>query len=108
MTGPQRWIKKGLVFASRENSDWLHSHAALPVVDRTAEGFRVYFSSRDERGRAQVGFFETDPEFKEITFISERPVIGLGPLGGFDDSGVTTSWIVNYGSQKYHYYSGWT
>lgn len=91
-----------------ENSDWLHSHAALPVVDETGDGYRVYFSSRDKRGRAQVGFFETGPQFAQVIRVSEQPVIGLGPLGAFDDSGVTTSWIVNHEGKKYHYYSGWS
>jgi hypothetical protein len=102
------WVKKGLIFAPDGNSDWLHSHAALPVVDRTGDSYRVYFSGRDERGRAQVGYFETDPQFQQVTRVSERPVIALGPLGTFDDSGVTTSWIVNHAGKKYHYYSGWS
>jgi len=108
MNGPQRWIKKGLLFAPHENSDWLHSHAALPVVDAKDDGYRVYFSSRDQRGRAQVGFFETDAAFQSVIRVSEHPVIGLGPLGAFDDSGITTSWIVNHKNKKYHYYSGWS
>jgi hypothetical protein len=107
-SGPQRWIKKGLVFAPPENGDWLHSHAALPVVDPIPGGYRVYFSGRDKRDRAQVGFFETDPKFERVTRVAERPVIGLGPLGAFDDSGVTTAWIVNHNGKKYHYYSGWS
>ena len=103
MNGPQRWIKKGLLYAPEGNSDWLHSHAALPVVDQRGRDYRVYFSSRDKRGRAQVGSFNIDPNFEHVTKVSERPVIGLGPLGAFDDSGVTTSWIVNHDNKKYHY-----
>lgn len=108
MTQNFRWKKKGLLFAPEGDRHWLHSHAALPVVDRIESGYRVYFSSRDTSGRAQVGFFETGPDFGEVTRVSERPVIGLGPLGAFDDSGVTTSWIVNHENKKYQYYSGWS
>ena len=108
MNKTQRWIKKGLLYAPDGNSDWLHSHAALPVVDEIESGNRVYFSGRDKRGRAQVGFFETGPNFGKVTRVSEDPVIDLGPLGAFDDSGVTTSWIVNHAGKKYHYYSGWS
>jgi hypothetical protein len=103
-----RWKKKGLLFVPEGDADWLHSHAALPVVDEIADGYRVYFSSRDKRGRAQVGFFETDSAFEQVRRVSERPVISLGPLGAFDDSGVTTSWIVNHANKKFHYYSGWS
>lgn len=105
----QRWIKKGLIFSPTQTYDWLQTHAALPVVDQDDDFWRVYFSSRDERGRAQIGFFEinfADPG--KILRVSETPVIGLGPLGTFDDSGVTTSWIVNHEGKKYHYYSGWS
>jgi hypothetical protein len=108
MSENRKWIKKGLLFAPRGDSDWLHSHAALPVVDQIDGGYRVYFSSRDERSRARVGFFETGPNLDEVTRVSERPVIDLGPLGAFDDSGVTTSWIVNHDNKKYQYYSGWS
>ena len=108
MTGPQRWIKKGLVYAPQGDSDWLRSHAALPVVDRAGSSYRVYFSSRDQQGRAQVAFFETGPTFDEVRRVSNQPVIGLGSLGAFDDSGVTTSWIVNHNGRKYLYYSGWS
>lgn len=104
----QAWKKKGLIFAADGRHDWLHSHAALPVWDRAGDRHRIYFSSRDERGRAQVGFFETDANFERVTRVSRRPVINLGPLGAFDDSGVTTSWIVNHNDKKYHYYSGWS
>lgn len=102
------WIKKGLIFAPEWNSDWLHTHAALPVVDQIEHGYRVYFSGRDTRGRAQVGFFETGPKFDKVYRVSEQPVIRLGPLGAFDDSGISTSWIVNHNGKKYHYYSGWS
>src|SRR5438105_7530630 len=108
MSGAQKWIKKGLIFAPEKNSDWLFSHASLPVADRMRDVCRVYFSSRDKQGRAQVGYFETDSGIDKVLRVSEHPVISLGPLGGFDDSGVTTSWIVNYGQKKYHYYSGWS
>jgi len=104
----QRWTKKGLIFSVDGKHDWLYSHAALPVVDQCGDRYRVYFSSRDQRGRAQVGFFETDPAFAKVSRVSERPVISLGPLGAFDDNGVTTSWIVNHNDKKYHYYSGWS
>lgn len=109
MSNQQRWIKRGLIFSPGQNYDWLQTHAALPVVDQEGDFWRIYFSSRDKRGRAQIGFFEIDPnDITSIRRVSAEPVIGLGPLGAFDDSGVTTSWIVNYEGEKYHYYSGWS
>jgi hypothetical protein len=107
MSGKMPWIKKGLLFAPDGNSEWLKTHAALPVVDRKGKTYRIYFSGRDEERRAQIGYFETD-DFEKITLVSEKPVLGLGPMGAFDDSGVTTSWIVNHENRKYLYYSGWS
>ena len=107
MSGAQRWSKKGLIFAPENKSDWLSSHAALPVADRIGDVYRIYFSSRDKSNRARIGYFETDLAFEKVLRVSENPILGLGPLGAFDDSGVTTSWIVNQGDKKYLYYSGW-
>ena len=105
----QQWIKKGLLFASAGNSEWLCTHAALPVADQVGNHYRVYFSGRDKGGRAQIGYFETDlAASNTISKASEKPVIGFGPMGAFDDSGVTSSWIVNHQQKKYHYYSGWS
>jgi hypothetical protein len=109
MSRIQRWLKKGLIFVPPGAPDWLNSHAALPVADPIGELHRVYFSSRDKAGRAQVGYFDiklSSPD--KILRLSEKPVIGLGPTGAFDDNGVTTSYIVTHQGKKYHYYSGWS
>jgi hypothetical protein len=109
MTRRQKWIKQGLIFEPPGNLGWIRTHAALPVADKIDERYRIYFSGRDEKGRAQAGFFEivlNDP--KDTLRISKEPVIGLGPLGAFDDSGITTSCIVSQEERKYLYYSGWS
>ena len=40
--------------------------------------------------------------------MNPEPAIDLGPIGAFDDSGVTSSWIVAHEGRIYHYYTGWT
>jgi len=103
-----KWIKKGLIFEPPGNLGWMVTHAAVPALDRADNLYRVYYSGRDEKGRAQIGFFEiemTDPP--SILRVSNTPVIGLGPLGSFDDNGVTSSWIVSCNGKKYQYYTGW-
>jgi len=85
------------------------THAAIPFADRGEDQYRVYFSGRDEKGRAQIGYFEVDmANPKAILWVSDRPVIGLGPMGSFDDNGVTSSWVVNHNGKKYQYYTGWS
>jgi predicted GH43/DUF377 family glycosyl hydrolase len=109
MNRPERWIKQGLIFEPPANLPWARTHAALPVADSTDGRVRIYFSSRDDKGRAQIGFFEIElQDSTKILRVSEQPVIGLGPPGAFDDSGVTTSCVVTHRGRKYHYYSGWS
>jgi hypothetical protein len=104
-----KWIKKGLIFEPPGNLAWMVTHAAIPFADRVEDRYRIYFSGRDERGRAQIGYFESDlANPKEILRVSDRPVVDLGPLGSFDDNGVTSSWIVSYDGKKYQYYTGWS
>jgi hypothetical protein len=104
------WVKKGLIFCPAGKSDWMVTHASVPFADRIGEDiFRVYFCSRDRENRAQVGYFEIDitrPE--EVAYLHDRPAIGLGPLGAYDDHGAISSWIVNVDGRKYCYYSGMT
>ncbi len=103
------WRKLGLVFVPPAGSDWMVTHAALPVVDPLDKCHRVFFSSRDALGRSQIGAFDVaSDEPGRILAVREMPVLGLGPLGAFDDSGVTSSCLVTHGGRKYLYYSGWS
>ncbi len=104
-----KWIKKGLVLEPKGTLNWQVTHAAVPFADRI-EGdlYRIYFAGRDNRNRSQIGYVEIDiKQPQKISYITEKPVLGLGPLGAFDDNGLFPSWIVNYNDKKYLYYVGW-
>lgn len=105
-----RWSKRGLVLPAPLPVSWARSHAALPVVVPLSDGrVRVYFSSRDADGRSLIGRAELDLERPAETLsLHTEPVLGLGPLGAFDDSGVTTSCLVEDAGHQYLYYSGWS
>src|SRR5262245_61013806 len=104
-----RWRKHGRIFELPSGPEWRTSHAAIPVVEPAGDGHRVYFSARDSRGRASIGSFEFRiAEPGRITALSESPVLGLGPLGAFDDSGVTSACLVKHQGRRLLYYSGWT
>jgi hypothetical protein len=106
---PHRWQKRGRLWEDGRGPAWAKSHAALPVVDRRAAGgHRVYFSCRDDLGRSRVGWADgTIADPGSWTF-GDRPAVDLGALGSFDDSGVTSSCIVNCDGRKYQYYTGWS
>jgi hypothetical protein len=103
------WIKRGRVFEPAGQASWIGTHAALPVVDATDRGYRVYFSSRDLQGRSQIGWGELlldqPAAFGEL---SRDPVLRPGALGTFDDAGVTTSCLVHQNGRTFLYYTGWT
>jgi hypothetical protein len=104
-----RWRKQGLIIQPVPGLDWMTSHAMVPVADwRHDDVFRVYFSGRDARNRSLVGYAEIDlRDPVRVLRFADRPALGLGALGCFDDNGVTPSWIVNDGPRKYLYYIGW-
>ncbi|MFQ5787998.1 MAG: hypothetical protein ACE5H1_08450 [Thermodesulfobacteriota bacterium] len=104
-----KWIKKGQIFKPEGQFDWVMTHSMLPIPERRGDDlYRVYFSGRDKFNRSLVGYVEFDINNpKKILKISEKPVLGLGELGTFDDNGVTPSWIVNHEGEKYLYYVGW-
>jgi hypothetical protein len=105
-----RWSKRGLLFEPPANLAWARSHAALPIVDPVGDTLvKLYFSSRDERNRAQIGVALVDlKETGTVHEINPEPVVRLGPRGAFDDSGVTGGCLVVNGGTRYLYYSGWS
>lgn len=89
--------------------EWMHSHAAIPIADQIDhERLRIYFSSRDKKGRSIPTYIEVRADNpQELLYVHERPLLPLGELGTFDDNGIMPSWIVNFGAKKYLYYIGW-
>lgn len=102
------WIKQGLLLPAPVQASWAASHAALPVVVPQKGSHLLYFSARDEQGRAHIGHAEIDLSARRVLSVGPEPSLGLGALGAFDDSGVTSSWVLRRGTELYHYYSGWS
>lgn len=102
--------KQGRIFdPSVHTASWYVSHAAIPVAHPLGDmRCRAYFSARDAKNRAQIGSFDFDLNQPErILSISEQPVIALGPLGAYDDNGVTSACIVEHHDTQYMYFTGW-
>jgi len=104
------WETRGIVVPGPPPLDWARSHAALPVIKLVDDACRLYFSSRDDRGRARIAL--ADGRIEEDRLVIEEyrrePALDLGELGAFDDSGVTSSCIVEHDGRTYLYYSGWS
>lgn len=106
MTG--RWEKRGLLFEPRRLGEWSVTHAALPILEPRGAHHRLYFSARDDRGRAAIGRATIDLAAGRVIEVEDRPLLTPGALGAFDDSGVTGSCLVAHGSALYLYYTGWS
>src|SRR5258708_13187446 len=104
------WKKLGRIFVPESQANWFNSHAATPVVEVLSQDLiRVYFSGRDIRNRAQIGFFDINLENPQhILRVSDAPVIPIGPLGSFEDSGVISACLVKTEEKDYFYYAGLT
>lgn len=102
------WKKKGLLVPGPPPLRWAASHAALPVTRAADDSVEVYFSSRDADGRAHVGRARFARDLSGAPSYDARPLLSPGPLGTFDDAGVTTSCLTEQGDGLNLYYSGWT
>jgi hypothetical protein len=104
------WEKQDLVVPGPPPLSWAHSHAALPVVTVDGDVCRLYFSARDDQGRARIA--TADGRVTGDRLVVDRyrddPALGLGELGAFDDSGVTSSCVVEHEGRTFLYYSGWS
>jgi len=90
---------------------WAASHAALPAVDDADDqGCTLYYSARDAQNRAHIARAHVVADGGELRVASHEPepVLAPGPLGAFDDCGVTMACLVQDGARKLLYYTGWT
>jgi hypothetical protein len=104
------WKKQGLVIPAPPPLSWAASHAALPVVRPLEDdALELYFSTRDERGRSHIAAATVSSGAPlDAVHYRESPVLAPGPLGAFDDAGVTSACIVESEGRLYQYYSGWS
>jgi hypothetical protein len=104
------WRRLGRLALDTVHASWAATHAALPVVEALGRNqFAVYLSLRDRDGRARIGRTTlTMGDRPAFAPLDPEPVVDLGPLGTFDDSGVTTSCLVTTGRTRLLYYTGWS
>lgn len=98
----------GLLFAPAGDRPWMRTHAALPAAVPRGDHHRIYLSGRDERNRARIGWIDADLPSRRVLAVAAEPVLDLGALGAFDDSGVTMSCVVAHAGREYLYYTGWS
>lgn len=104
------WKKVGRIINPEDfPCAWMASHASVPFAWPVGgDRFAIYFSTRNADNRAQGGYVIIDINNPFIILeTSEEPVLTLGELGCFDDSGAWPSWLVEHQGRLWMYYIGW-
>lgn len=108
------WERRGVLLSAPPQRSWSDSHVALPVIETSTENtLSLYYSPRDERGRAHIAracLAVTSGGALRVTAHDPDPVLSPGELGAFDDAGVTISCVVEGedGQGTLLYYTGWS
>jgi hypothetical protein len=104
-----KWEKRGLIFRPSGEYEWMSHHACVPIADKVGDDvLRIYFGPRDRQGRTVTTFIEVEADDPaHVLRVHDRPVLSLGRLGAFDDSGAMPSCIVYHEGKRYLFYVGW-
>jgi hypothetical protein len=104
-----KWEKKGVIFKTHGQYEWMAHHACIPVADKISdEIIRIYFAPRNNQNCSFTTYIEVLADNPaEVLYVHNKPILQLGKLGSFDDSGIMPSSIVNHNGRKYLYYIGW-
>lgn len=104
-----KWSKLGRVYVPDGSREWAKSYAIIPTVERVGDDrLRVYYASVDKHFNGRIGVLELDAG-NPTRILSDRPdpVLDIGELGCFDDSGVNPSALVETDLGTILYYIGW-
>lgn len=103
-----KWAKLGKIFCAEKHSDWMFSHAMIPIAEQQeSDLYRIYFSPRDKLNRGHGAYLDVDMRNPtKVLRLHENPVLEPGELGCFDDSGALPNSIVRVGGRKLLYYTG--
>jgi hypothetical protein len=106
----QAWTKKGCIYTPKGQYAWNQSHAQVPVIDVVNHDiWRIYYASRDQHNCSRPSYVEVEAgNPSHILYEYHQPILELGRLGTFDDSGIMPSCILQHHNQKYLFYIGWT
>jgi hypothetical protein len=110
------WKKLGLVFDPTKNihASWMSEFAQSPSVVIHSDFVRVYFCCRplpDENGQyvSRLSYLDLDRNnLLKITNISSSPILELGKMGAFDEHGTYPANIIEFKSDLWAFYCGWS
>lgn len=105
-----KWEKKGFIYNTAGDHDWNRTYACGPTVLIVSDKvWRIYFDSRDDYNHSRPTYIDVEAgNPKNILYVHDRPLLDLGKIGTFDDSGITVSTVIRVGDEVWMYYLGWT
>jgi hypothetical protein len=109
-----KWRKLGLIFDATERAlpDGCVEFAQAPQALVCGDFVRVYFSARAPgpggKPVSRVAFVDLKPDLSGVARASERTVLPLGGLGGFDEHGIFPMTVLRRGGEVHGYTCGWS
>ncbi|MCU0647908.1 MAG: hypothetical protein MUF00_07925 [Gemmatimonadaceae bacterium] len=106
---PFAWTRRGLVYSpsGRHGFDQSHCHKPTPVLV-APDTIRVYFGVRDARNVTRTTYVDVDAaDPTHVRYVHDAPVLDVGTIGAFDDSGANVSAVCRDGDRLYMYFIGW-
>jgi predicted GH43/DUF377 family glycosyl hydrolase len=103
-----RWEKRGHIYVPDGSRWWARRNASFPTVQSIGDALRVYFAALDDDNFGRTMYVDLDPDDPStVVHQAEAPVLDIGELGAFDDSGATVFSVVDDGARTRLYYQGW-
>ena len=106
------WTKLGLLLSPNEELDWMSSHVGPSFVEKCdhSDRLNLYFTGRDASNVSRIGFGKLEIENQHTAIVSEihdTPLLAPGPVGAFDENGVSYPWLTRVQDKIHMYYVGW-
>lgn len=103
------WRKLGMIYKPSGDHPWARTNAIFPTADlRSPDRLRIYITCLDAEQFGRGGYVDVDPaDPRRILEVGEDPILDLGEIGDFDDSGANPFAIVNFKGRRLMYYQGW-
>jgi hypothetical protein len=103
------WTKLGRVFAPVGHEPWARGYAAFPTAESRADGsIRIFYTALDDAQQGRTGWLEVAGEDPvRVVRRGQAPLLELGEMGDFDESGANVFSSVEWGGRRLYHYQGW-
>jgi len=104
-----KWIKKGYIFETNRQAEWMVSHAQCPTALVLPDKIRIYFSARLENQQSLPTYIDVEKDNpSKIISLNNTPILQRGRKGTFDENGIIPNHLLKLDNKIYFYYAGWS